>query len=145
MKRFRFRLQRVLDYRKIVKGEKQRTLLLKNHELRLLQEELVELENARLANEISGGLISAELVLAAGLYAARLKQRIIDQRLAIIRAQDEVEKALAEYMQAAKDEKALISLKDKKYSEYRESVLAEEGRFLDELSTQRGNSLLETD
>jgi len=139
MKKFKFRLQRVLDFRKIFKREKQRVLNEKNHALNMAKERLDFLNSCERENLIKQEQILnvAEVELSAN-YAARLREEIVHQRLAIIHAEDEVEKALAEYIEAAKEEKALIKLKEKKISEYREYLDVEERKALDDFTISKG-------
>ena len=144
MKKFKFRLQRVLDYKQIVKGEKKRVLLEKNRNVELARTRLEHLENEELLNRFEQNqILDAARVLMRGDYAQRLKREIEWQRVAILKAQEEAELALAEYIEAAKDEKALITLKDKRLFEYKAEAEAEERKFLDEFTIRRGNSFKE--
>ncbi|MBX7139134.1 MAG: flagellar export protein FliJ [Oligoflexia bacterium] len=141
MKKFKFRLQRVLEYRKILREERQRELLAKLHQLRLAKERLEALERAELANRIGEGDVQLLLLYMNGAYGERLKIEIASQRVAVEQAEKERDQAVELYQEAAKDEKALISLKEKKFLEYRAYLEAEDRKFLDELATQKGNLL----
>ena len=143
MKKFRFRLERVLRYRELIKREKERELLEANLELDQQVQRLKMLEEARLSNRTQGEtLLSAGDVEIVAQYGERLRYEIADQFLTIARAEEAVEKAVEQYIEAVKDAKSLVTLKEKKHQEYVEYVLKEEGKFLDELTVQKGNTMI---
>ena len=142
MKKFKFRLERVLRYRNAVRDEKLRDLMLKNAKLRENESRLSSLEEAARQNSPEGhGVMLIESLYMRGLYAARLKEEIINQRLTIIQCEQEVQEALAIYIEASKEVKSLETLKDKRKSEYLDYVAHEDAKFLDELAVQKGNSM----
>lgn len=141
MKKFKFRLERVLQFRTVVKDEKLRDLTLKNAKLREEQDRLSALEDAIRRNQNEGdGVMLVESLYMRGLYASRLKDEIVNQRLAIIKCEDEVTEAMAAYIEASKELKALTTLKDRKRAEYLDYLAHEDAKFLDELATQKGNT-----
>lgn len=138
MKRFSFRLEKVLQYRTLVKDEKLRELMLRNYELQHAQARLEQLEQAFLSNQIEQRrVLPAEQFQLRGAYALRLKDEIVAQKLAIIEAEGRVEQAMEAYIEASKDQKALAMLKERKRGEYMEWIEKELGKYLDELSVQR--------
>ena len=142
MKKFKFRLERVLKYREAVREEKKTELAKKNAELTERQDKLEMLEEAFLKNEASvdeSG--NANLLRMAGLYAARLKTEIANQKISINEAEEEVEAAKVEYIEAAKEAKTLDTLKQKKLEEYKEYIAKEDEKFLDEMTIQKGNRM----
>ncbi len=144
MKKFKFRLQRVQDYRATVRDEKKRVLLIRNQKLRDEQDRLEILLQTQRENIDPQGLVPIEELYVRGLFASRLREEIAMQRLNIIKVEEEVKEALAEYIEAAKDLKALETLKAHRLAEYWEDYYKEEGKFLDELAVQRGNRLYPT-
>lgn len=138
MKKFKFKLERVFQYREIVKQEKKRELTIAQNKLNTEKEILSELEKQALINHIEQDkpMLAAQVYLI-GAYARRLKEEILKQGIKIVEAELEVEKALKNYIEAAKDHKALEVLKQKRLQDYREYIDKEEGKFLDELSVQR--------
>lgn len=143
MKKFKFRLERVLQYRLMLKEEKRKALLLKNMKLNEAHDFLAALEDAELVNGLQrGGTLSAQQVYLIGLFASRLQDEIIRQRLLIIDLEKEVQEAMDEYTEAARDAKTLEIFKERKLREYSEYVSKEEGKFLDELAVQKGNQLV---
>ena len=141
MKKFIFRLQRVQDYRATVRDDKKRVLLQKNQKLRDEQTRLEFLLQSQLENRDPEGVVRVEDMFLRGLFAARLREEIAMQRLNIMKAEEEVREALAEYIEAAKNLKTLETLKEHRLAEYWDSYYKEDGRFLDELAVQRGNRL----
>lgn len=141
MKKFKFRLERVLQFRTAVKDEKLRDLTLKNAKLREEQDRLHALEDAILRNQnASEGVALVESFYMRGLYSSRLKEEIAQQGLAIIKCEEAVTEAMAAYIEASKELKSLTTLKDRKRAEYLDYLAHEDAKFLDELATQKGNT-----
>ena len=138
MKRFKYRLERVLEYRKLVKDEKVRELLYRNQKLHEENEKLRELQAAELLNRIEEGvrLSAAEVQLLAD-YGYRLREEITGQEDVVEKSKEAVEEATAEYVEAAKDEKSLSTHKGRKLVEYQHYAQQEEDKFIDELNIQR--------
>ncbi len=144
MKRFKFRLQRVLDYRKLVKDERLRDLLDANYKVELSKTELDQLETAASKNEIEQGKsIDSSFIFLRGIYGLWLKDSIQEQREDLSNAEEAAEKSLLQFIESAKDVKALDLLKERKTIEYKQSAEAEDIRFLDEISVQKGNTFIE--
>ena len=138
MKRFSFRLQRILDIREQIRDELRQELGRKNRERDHEIQVLADLEQESLRGALAdGGTYSAGELVMFGEYRARLKRLIKEQRekvAAAIKAADEVRDR---YIEASKDAKALEMLRQKKKAEHSELVLKEEGAQLDEVSVQR--------
>jgi flagellar FliJ protein len=141
MKRFKFRLQRILDIREQIRDEARQELGRRN--AALAQEESVlkglEAELLRL-NAGENGIVTASELLLTGAYAQRIQKLIEQQALKVEEARKAVVEAQERYIQANKDAKALEMLKDKRRAEYDHEVLKEEINQLDEVATQRANS-----
>ena len=146
MKKFKFRLQRVLDYREIVKDEKRRELLLCNHKLAMDRERLEQLAEAERQNRLEEGVVmSAARVLQAGDFAVGLQKAMERQREIIIEDEAAVEKAMNAYIEAAKESRALSLLKERRLTEYKDYLEKEELRNLDETAVQKGNQLYQSE
>ena len=140
MKKFKFRLQKVLEYRTVVKQEKLRELALKNQALSEATESLAKLEAAYRENEVSQATLhSSQSVLLSGMYGERIKDEIVSERLNIIKVEEQVQKAREAYIEATKESETLETLKKKKSEEHRQAVEKADLNFLDELSVMRGN------
>lgn len=138
MKRFRFRLARVHEYRTRILDEKRRELARCSALLRSAQAHLQELESERwreLPNKQT--FISVGELLLNAEYSQRLAAEIVNQQQEIIKRQQETTRALADYLQASQEEKALAKLREKRYASYLDEQLKEEINSIDELTTQR--------
>lgn len=138
MKRFRFRLQRVLDVRAQIRDEARQELVRRNNErdhelsvLRYLEQEY--LNNAL----VDGGTYSASDLLAKGVYSERLEVAIEHQQVVVQQAIAKAEEALDVYIEASKEAKAIEMLREKKLEEFKEEVLKEEAAILDEIALQK--------
>jgi flagellar FliJ protein len=145
MKKFRFRLEQVLRYRRIERDEKKRVLIQAQGELRTAEDQLQFLESERLKNEVNQAQnLPVEQYMLAGLYMDRLKTKIHEQRIVIQKQEEVVQAAMAAYIEASKESKTLESLKEKREREYNERVAHLEAQFLDEVATLRGNTMRES-
>jgi len=143
MKKFKFRLERVLRYRKALKNEALRELMEKNRvvdELEFIIDKLAkELDTLQMEKE--KGLF-AEHIYMINFYRGRIMSEIENTTEKLFIAIEEAEQALISYMEKAKDEKALATLREHRKEEYMDLAQKEEGKFLDELATQKGNTFL---
>ena len=138
MKKFKFRLQRVLEYRHTLTKDKERELAIKNRELREAEEGVTFLieaqDNAELAGE--GVMSIAELALR-GEYLDALQQSLIQQRLMVLQAVDAVDAAREAYREKAIEEETLETLKDKKKDEHKETARKEDRKVMNDMVVQR--------
>lgn len=138
MKRFAFRLQRVLDIRSRIRDERRQELGARQAELQREEALLAELEAELLLARIEeGGTYSASELQMVGAYAIRLRSQIERQLVRIEGAKQAVEEARVRYIEATKDTQVLEKLREKRREEYTQEVLLEEGRNLDEVAVQR--------
>lgn len=139
MKKFKFRLEKVLHFRNLVKEEKKRLLY---EATRMLNEATLHLEFLReefLKNSIEDGQIYlAEELLRRSQYSQRLKRLSELQLLKIMECEKAVEEAKQNYIEANKEYEILEKLKERKKEQFDEYVKHEEDKTLDELVTQRG-------
>lgn len=137
-KKFRFRLERVHQYRQVVKDEKQRDLLQELNTLREIEEAIVSLEQAFVENEVlSKEAQSVHSMELFNQYSKRLQKEIEHQKERQIEQEENVEKVRAVYIEAAKEAESLDNLKAKLEDEYLEYIAQEDEKFLDELTIQR--------
>ncbi len=143
MKKFKFRLEKVLQYRELLKEDKRRELLTCNLRLQEAKDLLERLEKAALSNKLDQEkIVTVEEVLLSGLFAERLKDQIVNQRIVIVEKQQEVNTALQAYVEASKEARSLEMLKERKLQQYMEYLHKEDEKFLDEMAVQRGNQIL---
>ena len=141
MKRFRFRLQRVLDVRVQIRDEARQELVRCNaerdnqiHILEQLQDEFLRL------GLVEGGTYSASDISSLGAYSERLTIAIDQQKIVVAEAIRVAEAAQERYIETSKEAKAMEMLRDKKLEEYKAEQLREEAALLDELAGQRFNT-----
>ncbi|MCB0320695.1 MAG: flagellar FliJ family protein [Bdellovibrionales bacterium] len=137
MKKFRFRLERVLEHRKRIAEEKKRVLAEKNRAVIDLESKREDLIGRLDEDALGSGIEDASLFLMNAQYKLRLRSELAEAEEKLEDAREEQKAALADYEIAARDEKALIKLKEKRESEHREYVLKEEEKYLDEMTVQR--------
>lgn len=138
MKKFKFRLERVLQYREILRKEALRALWQANQALAEVETRLVQLLDAESKNLMgSEATHTAEYTFLFGQYAARLQIEIEETRALIEIRRAEADAALNKYIEVAKDSKSLATLKVRRREAYDEYALKEQEKFMDELSVQR--------
>lgn len=138
MKKFKFRLQRVLQHRSNVVDEHRRVLVESNVKLSKAQQHLEQLEESFINSNVEQSqIVSVENFLMAGLFIERLRLDIANQMSACARAEEGVQRALVGYLEAKKEEQALVKLKERKLKEYKERAEREDQHSIDELVTQR--------
>lgn len=138
MKRFKFRLERVLQLREAAKAEKQRELALANKALADAEEELAGMIEAFNGAGMPETVMTAAEVFLRAAYLGRLKEAIAKQCERIEGLKGKAAEAREAYRVAASEAEALKSLKAKKLEEFEAVVKREEGKFLDELAVMRG-------
>ncbi|MEN9845392.1 MAG: Flagellar FliJ protein [Pseudomonadota bacterium] len=138
MKRFTFRLQRILDIREQIRDEARQELGRRNAVLAQERSMLegLEAELQRL-NAPGDGIVTAGELLLTGTYALRVQKMIEQQVIKVEEARKAVVEAQEKYFQANRDARALEMLKEKKRAEYNQQVLKEEINQLDEVAMQR--------
>ena len=137
-KKFKFRLERVRDYRDSLKKEKERELALKNLELRVAEERREEIMQAQEGTILpdTTEMTMAELTLTRE-YLRYLQVSLEIQRKVVKDATVAVEQAREAYVEKAKDVKILDGLKDRKFEEYKEERRKDERKELEKLTVQR--------
>lgn len=138
MKRFQFRLERVLKVRERIRDDARQELVQRNlerdREVSVL--EGLEAEYRRITVKEGGTYSAGELVLL-GTYCEKIKKDIDHQREVVAAAIALAEQARELYLEASRNAKALEILKEKRLQEHNELALKEDGQELDELAIQR--------
>ncbi|WP_371371260.1 flagellar export protein FliJ [Sporomusa aerivorans] len=141
MKKFHFRLETLLKFRKM--QEEQAQIKLAEANTRLQQEKAILADfEAQLLNTLvllgkeQETSLTIDTLKSYSLYIDKIKRDIATQ-------QERVEKAVAEHQEclramefAMKQRKLVDNLKDKRLQQYNEELLQEEQKILDELGTQ---------
>ena len=142
MQKFRFKLQRLLDFRKI-REEQAEAEFAKATRVFLHEKELLRQLESNLADTFSR--LKLEQEKTSSLLTLKLFQDYIDttregiklQTGKVAAAADRRQQCLRKLEEAARKRKGVESLKEKKLQQYHEEALQEEQAFLDELSGQR--------
>jgi flagellar FliJ protein len=136
-KRFKFRLEKVLEFRESEKEERAKILAKEQLELRMREEkrdEIIDIQNNLKIPE-SVEMTMAELDLT-GKYQELLREALIEQRLLVIEAQNAVEQARDAYLEKAIETEMLVTLKDRRFEEHKDEVRRDERKMLSEFVTQ---------
>ena len=142
MQKFRFKLQRLLDFRKI-REEQAEAEFAKATRVFLHEKELLHQLETKLADSFDR--LKLEQEKPSSLLTLKLFQDYIDttregiklQAVKVAAAADRRQQCLRKLEEAARKRKGVESLKEKKLQQYHEEALKEEQAFLDELSGQR--------
>lgn len=137
MKKFKFKLERILKYRESIKDEKKRVLTLKNQKLFNAEERLKNLQYEAENNGIKEGVVNINYLILTGQYGEYLYLEIEKQKEEIEKIKLEVEEARKEYLEASKEAKSLEILKEKQETEYKKNLLKEEEKENDNTMVQR--------
>ena len=142
MQRFHFKLQKLLDYRKIREEQAEaefakatRVFLLEKDRLKQLETTLVETFDLLKAEQ---GKPSSLLMLKMFQdYIDRTREGIRLQAVKVAAAADRRQSCLRLFEEASRKRKVVDNLREKKLEQYQAEVLHEEQSFLDDLAGQR--------
>jgi flagellar FliJ protein len=138
MKRFRFRLEKVLSFRKHREREWELKLaditgkcLLLENAIRRCETSILSSFDDRRAGE---GALDAVQFMQYELYMARMKQEIRKHREDLVVRHREREEIRKGYLEAAKKRKVLDKLKERRGQEYYLAAKREEFNVMDEIN-----------
>ena len=141
MRKFRFNLQKVLDYRETIEEK----LLAELAAIRAQYERelavLVEITHARnqfrekMKQELADG--DPEDIKQAYRYLSEMTRQVKSQELAVRRLAERRQQKTAEVLEASKDRKVLEKLRDYKLIEHKREAAASEQKFLDDIACIR--------
>jgi flagellar protein FliJ len=145
MKKFNFRLQRVIEVREVKKKECQRDLARSLEDLKLkekvLQDAADESKNSHeglrqaLCKKANAGLLAS-----LDRWRARQEDEVKVQTVRTEEQRREVDHRRAALILAAKDKKVLERLKEQRMEEHQTHMRREEQAFLDELGCRIGRT-----
>jgi flagellar FliJ protein len=135
MKKFTFRLQKVLELREREEDEKGRLLKLANAALREAESLFQLLEGKRADEGLSQGDDNSACLY--GWYLARLLHEIDKARENIKIQQNAVEVARDNFLKARQKAESLRKLRERRLIDYNRLLNASEERFIDEISMLR--------
>jgi flagellar protein FliJ len=142
MRRFQFKLQRLLDFRKI-REEQAQAEFAKATRVFLHEKEKLQQMQTVLTDTLNG--LKAEQAKPSSSIMLKMFQEYIDttregirlQGAKVIAAGERRQKSLKAFEEASRKRKVVDNLRDRRLQQYQEEVLQEEQAFLDELAGQR--------
>jgi len=144
MKKFKFRLQRVLETKEGIEKQRQRELGAKQGELLRQQKKLSELkeelkeQNKSQREKVSGSASAGELVMLHR-WQLQLEKQIVEQLVKVSTAEKAVEKARLVLVEASKERKVLEKLREKRFEEHKKISLSQEQNILDDVGGRMNN------
>ena len=144
MKKFKFRLQRVLDTKEDFERQRQRELGEAQQGLMIAEEKLdtlnreAEEQDERQRILISGRAKVAELMVN-NRWRVELRKRIALQSKEVKRCERLVEERRLILLEATKERKVLEKLKEKQREQHRKEYFGEQQRILDEIGSRQVN------
>lgn len=138
MKKFEFRLEKVLEYRNMLRSAKERELAERNgvlFEAEKILEAILKAQDESLDPECEV-LTMGELMLN-GNYKTRLQNDLVNQRLMVLEAAQAVDEAREAYIEKAIESEVLEAVKQRRLEEYLTEAKREERKQLDELVVLR--------
>jgi len=139
MRRFDFRLERILSLRRHTEDQAEQKLARVSGEYSRLESELGRLSEEREATFRMGDTAARADVnyrIAQGAYISYLESRSVEVEARRAEVAGELEEARAEYREAMKHRKVLDNLKDRRSNEYYREQRRAEGRELDDIGGQ---------
>jgi flagellar protein FliJ len=138
MKRFLFRLEKLLDLRKFREREWEMKLAEISGHCMLIKKKIseVEWEIVRTMNERKQTAKSVRMddLQLSEMYVKRLEKNLVDLNDELARKEEERKKVAAQYMEASKARKVLDKLKERKGEDYYHAQKIEEFKQLDEIN-----------
>lgn len=141
MKPFRFRLEKVLEFRKMHKEQSQLAFQQATRQLRIEKEALAELDDT--LSEYSALLytqqqqsLSIERFKSFRYYIDKISNDISKQKLLVIKAEEHRQECLSILVEAEKNHKVVEKYREKKLLQYQEDTMKEEQKLLDEIGLQ---------
>ena len=141
MKPFRFRLETLLEFRKMQKEQSQIIFLQATNQLRIEKELLVELEgklteNMQLLRVSQQQSLPVEKLKFFQYYFDKINKDISNQNETIAQAKEHCEECLQKLAEAEKNHKIVEKFREKKLQHYQIEAIQEEQKLLDEIGLQ---------
>ncbi|SJZ64142.1 flagellar export protein FliJ [Selenihalanaerobacter shriftii] len=144
MKKFKFKLEKILDYRQQEEDMIQQKLAKIKEELNKAETQLNNLVNNKKQNqaelkekEIKG--IDVQQAMVYRNYIETLKVKITNQQQTVTEIRERSTKCRRKLLEKRKECKMLTKLKERKISEYQKGFLRKEQKQIDELATNNFN------
>lgn len=141
MKPFRFRLEALLEFRKMQKEQSQIAFLQATNQLRIEKELLTELEgrlveNVKFINTRQQQPLPIEIFKSFRYYFDKISEDIGKQSQRVIQADKFCQECLSTLAEAEKNHKIVEKFREKKLQHYQIDAMNEEQKLLDEIGLQ---------
>ena len=141
MKPFRFRLETLLDFRKIQKEQAQVVFLKANDQLRREKQLLADFkdklaDNMELLRVSQQQSLSIEKLKFFQYYFDKINNDIVKQKESIVQANQYCQECLQNLAEAEKNHKIVEKFREKKLQNYQIEAINEEQKLLDEIGLQ---------
>jgi len=141
MKKFQFRLETLLKFRKMEEEQAQIKMTEASISLYKEQDLLNQLQNKLvvsldLLSQEQSGSPTIEILKTFGYYIDKIKREIIGQQEQVAKAETYRQECLIALEVAMKQRKLVDNLREKRLAQYHTELLQEEQKVLDELGTQ---------
>jgi flagellar FliJ protein len=135
---FRFRLENVLRYRKLIEEIKEKELASIRAQIHRQKQkiELLEKEHTNIINELKlmkQKTFDLSAVRIYQSYLSFLKRRIMYEKDVLALLYQKEKKKLEEYIEARKNTRVLERLKERRFAQWQYEVDREEQKFLDDI------------
>ncbi len=138
MKRFKFRLQKVLDFKETEKKERAQQLAEENQRLLSLEERMEAiLEEQEVFGGLGDAVMTIEELCLTGDYKQRLQDELEQQRGHILDAAKAVDEAREAYIEKSKETESLEAVKRRRKVEHDEESKRKAKKQVDEMVVQR--------
>lgn len=142
MKKFRFRLETLLKFRQMQEERAQIKLAEATEALHKEQARLAGFQDSLAANlasfsrKQSAGSLTVETLKTFSDYTDTINRMISEQQTQVAKAAGRRQECLTELENAIQQRKLVSNLREKCLAQYREELLQDEQKILDELGTQ---------
>ncbi|MCT4662512.1 MAG: flagellar export protein FliJ [Tissierellales bacterium] len=138
MKKFVFKLEKILNYRRQIVKEKKMAVLEANRVVREKEELLESARNEKLEllkkrNEEARAKLNVRLLQNFSSFFSVLDRKIDYYKKEIDRANEELEKCKIEYIKAVQEERVLEKIKEKDKLNYDYELKKEEEKLIDSI------------
>jgi len=145
MKKYRFKLESLLKYRKLSENRLQQELFLKINKLRQCENQLnlIQSEKDKYVekfNHAQSSGIDGKDIFVYKNYLTNLNKQLQEQEIKTINAQNEVDDARKIYLEARKELEVVEKLKEIDVQRYLEEVKVIEQKALDEAASSQYNN-----
>jgi len=146
MKKFDFRLEKVLDFKRQVEFQKRQALsvkveILKKEKNRLLTLTAKKESYTKIYNSLMTGKIEIDDLKTALRYIDRIKKEMFIQAKNVVKAEVDVDQCKTEVRESIRDRKKYESLREKYLEKYELDANRAEQKELDEISSNQRRSI----